>query len=336
MPMNIKNEIRAATSSASSLFAYVTIAVTVAFWGCLSLAFLGLAVEASVAAGGFGILLFGLWAWVSYPLLTIGRWLFSWESMLERECDVIWISDLKTDFTGQDDLLCERLGRIAKTVGLAKTPKLGVNQNTNAFAFSYNKDKGVVVLGKPLIEAMSNDELDAVMAHEVAHIASQDALTSSAILIVRSSISSIVRPITVVLGFLGLTFSGAGLLSRDGDSGLVMMLVGLALFLSLIPLWIFYWVSEYGSRLIESGHSRRREYKADRVGALATSPDGMISALKRLNGWGDGKNSAGPEALQAFNIITHSASGGQAGLLATHPPVSRRIAELERLKAQIG
>ncbi len=333
--MSVQQAISASTRSWSKFVAYGVIALAVTFWGLLSLSFLTMTIGAYLNHIVAGIVATGLWVWVSYPIFIIGQWLFNWKSMLERERNVVWISDLETDITGNDDELVHKMKRIAKKVGLPRAPTLGINNDTNAFAFSYRRDNGVVVVGKPLVNQLSDDELAAVMAHEVGHIASQDALISSAVLVARLSIESIIRPISAVFGVLGVTFAGVGAVSRD-ETGLAMTLVGLALMLALIPLWVFYFLLEYGSQLFERFHSRRREFQADRVGALVTNADAMIGALKRLHGLEDGPDSGGKAALAQFNIVTRGAAGdGVFGLFATHPTLSRRIQAIEQLRSQV-
>lgn len=316
----------------STTLAYSAIAIAVVFWLFVSLSFLGTAIRSLTDSAILGLLATALWIWVSYPLFTIGQWLFNWKKMLGQERAVVWISDVETDITGQDDALRHYLTEVAHQVGLPKVPDLGVNKDMNAFAFGYHQENSVVVIGRGLLDTLSEMEIKAVLAHELGHIQSSDSLVSSAFLIARHSVNSIIKPVSFIFGVLGVTFAGVGAASRD-EAGLVFSLFGLILILALIPLWVFYLLANYSARLADSFHSRQREYRADRVGATATTPDTMISALTRLHEIAPVSEKQPDQPLQQFNIVANNATGdGMFGLFATHPSLSDRIKALEALK----
>ncbi|MEM9372519.1 MAG: M48 family metalloprotease, partial [Planctomycetota bacterium] len=172
----------------------------------------------------------------------------------------------------------------------------------NAFATGRSPKKSAVAFTQGLIDAMNQDEIRGVAAHELAHIKNRDTLTST--------IAATVSGVLAFLAQWGL-FLGAG--RREGGNPLVMMVVVI--------------VAAVGAAVIKGMISRSREYVADADGAkIAGSPDGLISALAKLDAMSRRVPLEQPNpAMNNMFIIEPLASnlgGGRTlvNLFATHPP----------------
>ncbi|MDR1684702.1 MAG: M48 family metallopeptidase [Elusimicrobiota bacterium] len=208
---------------------------------------------------------------------------------------------------------------VAITAGMP-TPKVYIigDSSLNAFAAGRDPQHSSLALTKGLIQKLDRSELEAVVAHEMAHIANRD-----------------VRLMTLVITGIGiLTLLGeiifrAGMRGRGKKSqGLLIVLLGLVIMLygfALAPL-IMYAIS------------RRQEYQADATAALTTrNPLALAGALKKISA------DSGLEALDAMPLIGAAciadakARGGKSfleglsGLYATHPPIEARIAALKQI-----
>ncbi|EMS96059.1 protease, heat-shock-like protein [Agrobacterium tumefaciens str. Cherry 2E-2-2] len=147
---------------------------------------------------------------------------------------------------GDDDPLTLRVGHLAGRLGLKTRPWVAVMPHTNAFAIGANANSALVVIGRPLMEALTDAELDAVIGHELGHIASND------------------------MRRMGL--------ARSFQNALAWYL-GFSNTLQRWARWTLTWMSE----LSILSMSRKREYWADAVGAALTSKEHMISALEKLH-----------------------------------------------------
>jgi heat shock protein HtpX len=184
----------------------------------------------------------------------------------------------------------------------------------NAFATGRSPKKAAVAFTQGLIDAMTQDEVRGVAAHELAHVKNRDTLTST-----------IAATISGVLAFLaqwGLLLGGG---RREGGNPLVMFAVVI--------------VAAVGAAVIKGMISRSREFVADADGAkIAGSPDGLISALAKLDAMSRRIPLEQPNpAMNNMFIIEPLASnlgGGRTlvNLFATHPPTEKRIASLKRLR----
>lgn len=184
----------------------------------------------------------------------------------------------------------------------------------NAFATGRSPKKAAVAFTQGLIDAMNQDEVRGVAAHELAHIKNRDTL-----------ISTIAATVSGVLAFLaqwGLLLGGG---RREGGNPLVMMGVVI--------------IAAVGAAVIKGMISRSREFVADADGAkIAGSPDGLISALAKLDAMSRRVPLQQPNpAMNNMFIIEPLASNLRGGrtlvnLFATHPPTEKRIASLKKLR----
>jgi heat shock protein HtpX len=156
---------------------------------------------------------------------------------------------------------------------------------------------------------MSQEEVEAVLAHEVSHVANGDMVTMT---LLQGVLNTFVIFLARVVGtVIDRAISG----NRDNGGG------GIAYFLIVMVLQVVLGIL---ASVIVMAFSRWREFRADAGSARLSSKQKMISALERL-GQGRGENSL-PSAIQAFGI----AGGGMRKLFSSHPPIEERIAALRK------
>lgn len=181
----------------------------------------------------------------------------------------------------------------------------------NAFATGMRRDDALVAVSTGLISAMSQDEVEAVLAHEISHVANGDMVTLA---LVQGVLNTFViflsrMAANIISNFLGDEEEGGGL-GFFGYMAVAMMLeVVFGLFASVIVMWF----------------SRKREFRADSGAAELASSQKMIAALSRLQS--QHAPSTLPEQVAAFGIRPRE--GGLANLLRSHPPLEDRIAALQ-------
>ncbi|MBZ0221704.1 MAG: protease HtpX [Dokdonella sp.] len=178
----------------------------------------------------------------------------------------------------------------------------------NAFATGMTRNSSLVAVSTGLLQNMERNEVDAVLGHEIAHVANGDMVTMA---LLQGVLNTFVIFLARVIGTLvDRAISG----NRDSDGG------GIAYFVIVMVLQV---VLGMLASLVVMAFSRWREFRADAGGANLAGRDAMIAALQRLAG-NQGESSL-PKALAAFGI---SGEGGIARLLMSHPPLEERIAAL--------
>lgn len=203
---------------------------------------------------------------------------------------------------------------LAAEMGIPK-PKVAVVQNDipNAFATGRDKRHAVVAVTTGILNRLSEREMRGVLAHELSHIKNRD-------MFVVTFASFIVSIVSYVVYFVF-----AMLFSRDERNYGASMLAWLVsmLFSNTVGVIIINTVSRY------------REYGADRGSALTTrDPDALISALRKISGGEYNRDDAmGLESAKALCISP--ISGSVMELFSTHPPIEKRIAQLERIKSEL-
>lgn len=187
----------------------------------------------------------------------------------------------------------------------------------NAFALGRSPKHATVCATTGLMELLSPSELEGVMAHELSHVANRDVM----IMTLASFFASIAAYI-VQFGF----FFGGGYGGDDDSPG--------AFALILISLVVYV-----VSFILMQALSRYREFAADRgAGVLTGRPSALVSALMKISSGMDRipqRDLRSTEQLQAFYIFPPGAGKKIAGMFATHPPMEKRIAALQRLEAQL-
>jgi heat shock protein HtpX len=193
-------------------------------------------------------------------------------------------------------------------------PKLYVSPSAqpNAFATGRNPQHAAVAVTQGLLQALDQDEVRGVLAHEISHVRHRDILISSVAAAVAMAIMFVAR-----MAMWGALFGGGG---RDDDNGNV---VGMLLMIVLAPL---------AASLIQMAISRSREYEADRGGAELLGGDGepLARALEKIEVYAKRvPMDVNPAQAQAYIINPLTGRKAQfANLFTTHPPTEERIRRL--------
>ena len=186
----------------------------------------------------------------------------------------------------------------------------------NAFATGRNPSHASVAVTAGLMELMTDDELEGVIAHELSHVRNYDILITSIAATLAGAITWI-----ATMGRWAMIFGGFGG-SRDNDRGGG----GLAALLMLI-------LAPIAAMVIQLGISRQREFAADASGArMVGHPNGLISALEKLGAYNKRiPMNVSPSTASLFIVAPLSAGQIFTGLFSTHPPLSERIAVLRNM-----
>ena len=191
-----------------------------------------------------------------------------------------------------------------------RCPEVAIYQGApNAFATGAFKNSALVAVSSGLLQSMNREEVEAVIGHEVAHVANGDMVTLA---LIQGVMNTFVVFLSRVIGY----FVDRVVLRNQSDQpgiGYWVTTIALDILLGLLAAIIVAWFS------------RQREYRADADAArLMGRPQPMINALARLGGL---KPGVLPQAVEAMGI---SGKGGVMALFATHPPIAKRIAALQQ------
>ena len=183
----------------------------------------------------------------------------------------------------------------------------------NAFATGMKKDAALVAVSTGLLQNMSRDEVEAVLAHEISHVACGDMVTMALIQGVLNTFVILLSRLAanIINNFISGDEEGEGLGFFGYMAVTIVLELVFGLFASIIAMWF----------------SRRREFTADRGAAYLTGKEKMIRALQRLQVHHEPSHL--PEQVAAFGI--RPKEGGLAGLFRSHPPLEDRIAALQNL-----
>jgi heat shock protein HtpX len=183
----------------------------------------------------------------------------------------------------------------------------------NAFATGRNPRNSAVAVTAGLLEAMNDDELAGVIAHELGHVKNRDILTASVAATLAGAITYIAH-----IAFYSAAYGG-----RRDDEGRGMNPLGGMLMLVLAPL---------AATVIQMAISRQREFAADAAAArMVGHPHGLISALEKLGYYNKRIPMHANEATASLFIVAPLTGGGLLSLFSTHPPLEKRIAALRNL-----
>jgi heat shock protein HtpX len=215
-----------------------------------------------------------------------------------------------------------RLWRTVENLSITEgmpMPKVYIMEDAglNAFATGRDPKHASVAVTSGLLNALNDNELQGVMAHELAHIKNYD-IRVSVVVFGLVSVISIFADI-----FLRISLFGGG--NSDDDDNAFMIVLGLVA-LILAPLI---------AALIQSAISRKREYLADATGALTTRyPEGLASALEKIKLGGSTIKKQNTSTAHLF-IANPLKGKSLAALFSTHPPIDERIAILRNMDSKI-
>jgi heat shock protein HtpX len=203
--------------------------------------------------------------------------------------------------------LVQTVHKLADAAGIGR-PEVAVYEGpANAFATGAFRDSSLVAVSTGLLESMSKEEVEAVLGHEVSHVANGDMVTLT---LIQGVLNTFVFFLSRVVGFI---VDKAVFRTERG--------VGPGFYITMIVCQIVFGIL---ASAIVAWFSRQREFRADRGSAnLLGSPQPMIAALSRLGGLQTGGL---PDAVKTFGISSES---GLAKMFATHPPIEVRIAALQ-------
>jgi len=203
--------------------------------------------------------------------------------------------------------LVQAVKRLAERAGIAM-PEVAVYEGAaNAFATGAFRNSALVAVSSGLLQSMSRDEVEAVLGHEVSHVANGDMVTLT---LIQGVVNTFVVFLSRIVGY----FVDRAVFRTERG-------VGPGFFITVIVCQIVFGVL---ASIIVAWFSRRREFRADAgSAALLGTPQPMVAALARLGGLEPG---ALPESMKASGI---SDRAGVMALFSTHPPIEERIAALQ-------
>lgn len=216
--------------------------------------------------------------------------------------------------TRHEQWLLQTVEQLSREAGI-KMPEVGIfpAYEANAFATGWNRNDALVAVSQGLLERFSPDEVRAVLAHEIGHVANGDMVTLA---LIQGVVNTFVMFFARIFG----NFVDKAVFKTEEGRGpayyiatIVAELV-LGILASIIVMWF----------------SRRREFRADAAGAHLAGSNAMIAALQRLRAE-QGVPVHMPDSLTAFGI-NGGLKHGLAGLFMSHPPLEERIEALRNAR----
>jgi heat shock protein HtpX len=249
-------------------------------------------------------------------IMILAQWYFS-------DRIVLWSTGAKIVSREQFPELHDLIERIVARNNLSK-PRIAVvnTRIPNAFATGKTPKSSIVAVTTGLMDQLDNEELEGVIAHELAHIKNRDVLV-----LTLASLFSMIAWYLMRFGMFGAMFGGHGRRGSEGAAGMMLILL----------IAIVTWVVSF---LIIRAISRYREYVADRDGALLTGkPSKLASALLKISGTMKRvptRDLREVEGMNAFFIIPAISGDALTSLFSTHPPVAHRVKKLMEMEAAMS
>jgi len=206
--------------------------------------------------------------------------------------------------------LVDTVSKLAQRAGIAM-PEVAVYEGeANAFATGAFKNSALVAVSTGLLESMTKDEVEAVLGHEIAHVANGDMVTMT---LIQGVVNTFVVFLSRVVGYA----VDRALSRGDNNEG-----PGIGYTVTVLVSQIVFGIA---ASIIVAWFSRQREFRADAGSAkLLGSPQPMVKALARLGGI------EAPEMPQSLATLGINDRPGFMSLFSTHPPIEVRIAALQR------
>ena len=279
------------------------IATNIAVMVVLSITLSLLGVDRYLAEGGLNIgslvILSGVMGFAgSFISLLISKPMAKWTTGAQV---------IESPQSGDEQWLVSTVRRLAERAGIGM-PEVAVYDGApNAFATGAFRDSSLVAVSTGLLQSMTREEVEAVLAHEVAHVANGDMVTLT---LIQGVVNTFVIFLSRVVGYV--VDRAVFKTERGTGPGYMVTVIVSQIVFGLIASIIVAWFS------------RQREFRADAGSAkYLNNPRPMINALRRLGGLEPG---ALPQAFQAHGITEGSKF---LGLFSSHPPIQERIAALE-------
>ncbi|MBP7765521.1 MAG: protease HtpX [Deltaproteobacteria bacterium] len=242
----------------------------------------------------------------SFISLAISKWMAKWSTGAQvivqpRSEAEIW--------------LVNTVKKQASMAGIGM-PEVAVfeSDSPNAFATGMNRNSALVAVSTGLLHTMTRNEVEAVLGHEISHVANGDMITLS---LIQGVVNTFVIFISRVVGYF---VDRVVLKNEEGH--------GIGFFITTIVAQIVFGIL---ASVIVMWFSRQREYRADEGGAKLAGAGNMIAALESL---GRSAHEPLPDQMKAFGISGKPSTGGLKLLFMTHPPLEDRIAALKRLSGR--
>jgi heat shock protein HtpX len=207
--------------------------------------------------------------------------------------------------------IVETVRKLATQAGVGM-PELAIYDGApNAFATGAFRNSALVAVSTGLLQSMNKEEVEAVLGHEMSHVANGDMVTLT---LIQGVVNTFVVFFARIIG--SIVDKTVFRTERGNGPGYFITVIVAQIVLGILASMIVAWFS------------RRREFRADAGSArLLGTPSPMVNALRRLGGLEPG---ALPQSMAGFGITD---KGGIMSLFATHPPIEERIAALQRVSA---
>ena len=217
--------------------------------------------------------------------------------------------------------LYQTLTRLSAITGMSRPRLAIVNSDVpNAFATGRSPRHSVLAVTRGLVRLLNQDELEAVMAHELSHVKNHDVMVLT--------LASFLSTVAFLIFRNWFLFSGGMRGGKDDNRNLIILLPIVA---------AVVWAASF---LLIRALSRYREFSADRGSAVMTGrPSHLASALTKISGLMERvpkKDLREIEGMNAFFIVPAISGSSIFAVFATHPPVEARIAALERIEREMG
>jgi heat shock protein HtpX len=291
---------------------FLFLATNIAVLAVISVTFRLLGIDRALSQGGYmnmgTLLVFSAVIGFSGALVS----LFLSKTMAKRGMGVQIIEEPQTE---AERWLVETVRRQAEAAGIGM-PEVGYfeSPDPNAFATGWNKNNALVAVSTGLWNNMSRDEVEAVLGHEVSHVANGDMVTLA---LIQGVVNTFVVFLARLVGMVVDSFLRRGEESSGPGIGYFVTSLIAELVLGVLASMIVMWFS------------RHREFRADAGGATLAGRQKMIDALRALQRAHD------PQGLPSEQFAAFGISGGLGRfgkLFMTHPPLEERIAALEQAR----
>ncbi len=278
---------------------------------------------------GFGALvgyfLGGILLWMSiFFFIALGMNIFSY---VKSDSIAIKMTRSKIIEKSDNPRFYDIVEKVSRQAGIP-IPRVGIMPTDvpNAFATGKDENHAVVVATSGILQMLNNDELEAVIGHEISHITHKDILISS----IAATIATLISYIGNVIIFSEF-FGGIG--ERNSNSGIILLIAAI-----LIPV---------GAMFVQLGISRDREAYADEGSVrLIKKPDELISSLKKISNINiarrkpilnrNASKNPQPGAYSSLFIVNNFSTHALTNLFSTHPSLEKRIENINKVRSELN